>query len=426
MIIFFLFLNSVYIMNKQANIKKDIICQNCGYPLKGDENFCPYCGQKNDIRRLNFKKFWNTFINNFFNFDTGIWFTLYHLLRYPGQVAMEYIQGKRKYYNSPFRLIIQLSIIYLLINSLLSLIPEKEDNSGITDIQLSSERLDISKSKIFKKLDSIEAKEHFLNRLKENYEENKKDSISYNILKKITRKYSLSFNKGEINFSLRKSYNAYKDYLKNHQVPYEYIPKIDTSEYNHQKWYDKIATTSAILSTGAYKDRSIKEIMRYNKVSISFSNYLSFIISHKILQLISNEIARENYKKSLLSKITLGLFFILPIFSLFLWLFYYKSSYNYTETLVFVFYIQSVYFIILLYNLILDSFFNLAPNHFQIDLLSILFEILFVIYIYKSLRKFYQQGKIKTFLKMILFIIPSYFLIMGMGLVLFSFISLFF
>ena len=98
--------------------------------------------------------------------------------------------------------------------------------------------------------------------------------------------------------------------------------------------------------------------------------------------------------KKILSYLSIGLFIFLPLFALSLKLFYIRKRMNYMEHLVFVFHTQTVFFLLLLISNIISS--NSSYNNAWIFLL------LFLIYLFMAMRKFYQQGAFKTFVKFIL------------------------
>jgi hypothetical protein len=81
-------------------------CKNCNRIVEDKYNFCPYCGQKRDISRLNFKQLINNLWVAFSNTDQGILLLVKELTYRPGKVAREYISGKRKTYFNPFSFLV--------------------------------------------------------------------------------------------------------------------------------------------------------------------------------------------------------------------------------------------------------------------------------------------------------------------------------
>ena len=95
-------------------VKKADICPNCNESLHG-ENFCPNCGQKNDVRRIRLRHFISESLSNFFAVDGRFMHTLRVLLWKPGLVAKNYIEGKRQRYVHPVRMYFLASILLLFI-----------------------------------------------------------------------------------------------------------------------------------------------------------------------------------------------------------------------------------------------------------------------------------------------------------------------
>jgi hypothetical protein len=112
-------------------------------------------------------------------------------------------------------------------------------------------------------------------------------------------------------------------------------------------------------------------------------------------------------KKQFISYVSISLFVFLPLFTLFLKLFYVRRKYTYVEHLVFVFHTQTVFFLL---SIIFYLVYYFKPNDYMIGI----FLLLFVIYLYLAMRKFYQQRRFKTFLKFVL-INFSFFIISTIG-----------
>jgi cation transport ATPase len=127
----------------------------------------------------------------------------------------------------------------------------------------------------------------------------------------------------------------------------------------------------------------------------------------------------ENYgaefKDRILSRVSVALFFLLPLFTLFVSLLYIRRKFNYTENLVFVFHVQTVFFLLLLLFIIIG---RIAHSNSIVWI----FLIIFMIHLFMSMRQFYQQGRIKTLIKYI--ILNSAFMIMAsIGAIIISFIA---
>lgn len=77
-------------------------CKNCNERITGSNNYCPYCGQKSDVQRLNFQQLIKDLWIAFSNTDRGILLLVRQLVYRPGNVARDYVSGRRKTYFNPF------------------------------------------------------------------------------------------------------------------------------------------------------------------------------------------------------------------------------------------------------------------------------------------------------------------------------------
>lgn len=89
-------------------------CPNCQQELQG-ENFCPQCGQKNDVRRITFWHFINESLSNFFAVDGRFLHTIKKLFLSPGRVPKDFLEGKRVRYMNPVRVYFLSSLLLLFI-----------------------------------------------------------------------------------------------------------------------------------------------------------------------------------------------------------------------------------------------------------------------------------------------------------------------
>ena len=87
-------------------------CLNCNITLDGNENYCPDCGQRNNINQLNFRLVVDEFVGNLITYDSRVWKTAVPLILKPGRVAFEFIGGKRKYFVNPFRTYFTVSLLF--------------------------------------------------------------------------------------------------------------------------------------------------------------------------------------------------------------------------------------------------------------------------------------------------------------------------
>lgn len=126
----------------------------------------------------------------------------------------------------------------------------------------------------------------------------------------------------------------------------------------------------------------------------NFSNRFLFTRAKTIHSISKNKETREQYFNQLLSYGSIALFIFLPFFTLFLKFFYIRRKFTYVDHLIFVFHVQTVFFMLFAFHFIF-LIFGFNPKLW-------IFLLLFTLYLFLAMKKFYQQGYIKTFLKFIL------------------------
>ena len=144
------------------------------------------------------------------------------------------------------------------------------------------------------------------------------------------------------------------------------------------------------------------------RVIILAANGPAFCAGHDLKEMTAgrtNPDGGKAYFKKLTSYISISLFIFLPIFTLFLKLIYIRRKYTYMEHLVFVFNTQTVFFLLLI-------IFYLCSFFFKMDNFGWIFALLFLFYLYKALRYFYEQGRTKTIIKYVL--LNSYYMFLAL------------
>ena len=77
-------------------------CKNCNHTIPDDYSFCPHCGQKTSVSRLNFEQSVKDIWVAFSNTDKGILLLIKELVYKPGSVARSFVAGRRRMYVNPF------------------------------------------------------------------------------------------------------------------------------------------------------------------------------------------------------------------------------------------------------------------------------------------------------------------------------------
>ena len=93
------------------------LCRNCGEPLQGP--YCHHCGQSAKVVRRHARDLVEDVLGNTLQWDSRLLLTLKLLFLRPGQLALDWIEGRRARYVPPFRLYIVASFIMFLLFGLL-------------------------------------------------------------------------------------------------------------------------------------------------------------------------------------------------------------------------------------------------------------------------------------------------------------------
>lgn len=146
----------------------------------------------------------------------------------------------------------------------------------------------------------------------------------------------------------------------------------------------------------------------------NFTNRFLFTRAESINAFKENKETRNQFFNQLLSYGSIALFVFLPIFTLFLKLYYVRRKYTYVDHLIFVFHVQTVFFMLFSFYFIFIIL-KLSPSLW-------VFLGLFLLYLYLAMKNFYEQGYFKTFLKFLLLNV-SFSLIASFGIIIVFLVS---
>ena len=88
-------------------------CANCGQSYEGD--FCPVCGQKNDVGRVSWKSVGQELIKIWGMESRSLLSSILQLLGRPGYLIGDYISGRRQVCYSPVSMLFVMAVIAMLV-----------------------------------------------------------------------------------------------------------------------------------------------------------------------------------------------------------------------------------------------------------------------------------------------------------------------
>ena len=106
-------------MLKIRKKEKTDCCLNCSYPLPGEYNFCPRCGQKNINNNPTFGELVTDFFQNYFSLDSKLGRSIKPFFFKPGFLTNRFNEGQRANYVNPVRLYLIISFFYFFIVGIL-------------------------------------------------------------------------------------------------------------------------------------------------------------------------------------------------------------------------------------------------------------------------------------------------------------------
>ncbi|MDT7829692.1 DUF3667 domain-containing protein [Pricia sp. S334] len=337
-------------------------CLNCGHPLDVSDRFCPNCSQANSIKKLSLKDFIIEFFTSLISYDSKLLNTLGALLLRPGEITRNYINGKRVRYTNPFRFLLSLAIIYFLM------------------VNFTGNFSELDKYGTKKEDDFIENLDGRFGNYTDEGAEITGDIDS------LKQEFSLD----EFQQKIRKRDSTLLS------DPSGYFKKMDTdsSQGTIFEKHDFFRTLLRKDSITGFDDA----VTKYG-VPETWRNELTFTIANGLLGLQSRP---GSFISSLISKLPFTIFFFLPVFALFISLAYIGKKRAYTDHLIFSFYNTALLFILLILSYLIDIVFTTGSNW--------VFLTIFSVYLFKAMRRFYEEGVFKTIIKY-LFLNAIYFIL---------------
>ena len=321
-------------------------CKNCDQAFENDFAFCPNCGQKAKDELTLGVLFYNT-ISNYFSFDARFFKSFIPLLLKPGYIARKFIEGKRLLYLHPAQMYLFVAVVFFFLFSFKTGEQANKMNRGIADAFA---------EKVITDSLSVEELEAYMI----------KDSLAREEARSSLKKSSLftGMTESQIDSLVEdKNFNPKKVDISLAGLEVDSLIRINAPDK------EILAAMGLEADAGAFTRRLYGQALKFLKSKQGGSILQTFY-----------------------DTVPVAMFIVLPLFALLLNLFYRKSG-RYTHHLVFSFYFFAFIFVV---------FSLMAGINFIVNVPGWIYTlIMFSIFLYLviALRRFYQQGWLKSFLK---------------------------
>lgn len=310
-----------------GKLREEKNCLNCGHTV--EEKFCPNCGQENTENRKPFHYLFTHFVEDFTHYDGQFWGTIKNLLFRPGKLTETYIEGKRQRFVPPVKLYIFISFITFFLFAIFP--PYKVyDNAPKSEAEKTA-KLKAENSAVVQMQNELEKLETQKNISPE-------DSVSIGRLSALM-KDTVSLKKLQMGTDLNTGLEGfrYKNYLT-------------------KKSYDSAQAKNPV-----------------------FWDFIDKPIAHKLFELKEKGVKKgdilRNLSETLLHNLPKALFFYLPVFAFFLWIFHNKKKWWYFEHGVFTLHYFSFLLLTILVLSLLTKLIQIIDSRFINTLLYILITV---------------------------------------------------
>jgi Protein of unknown function (DUF3667) len=343
------------------HLRKNKTCLNCGTIV--EDRYCSHCGQENIEVKESFGHLLNHFFADITHYDSKFFVTIRDLIFRPGFLTKEYLAGKRSYYLHPIRMYVFISAVYFLV-LLTYKSPEHQLEEATTEQVSNDTKREMA--------DSL----HVM--LATASPDTRTGKIKDSLIRSIIARLRLDSvrDKKDMNFVV-----------------------VGNITYKQLRQYDSVQNTLP----AAKRDKGLKPWI--------YGHWLATLNRHGSITGIQLGARTQHMIPKLM-------FFFLPLFALFLKLFYSKKKYFYTDHAIFSLHFHCAVFLLFLIFDLLGMAIPALGSY--VGLLEFL---LAVVYLVIALRNVYEQSWLVSISKAIALSV-IYSLVIGVGIVVVALVML--
>jgi len=376
--------------------RKEKICLNCNADLNG--RYCHVCGQENLEPKETVWHLVQHFFNDITHFDGKFFATVRYLLRKPGFLSAEYMKGRRASYLNPIRMYVFTSAIFFIVLFSLrgtrDILTERADKQGLAELEQRKVKLEGRLAKPFVDADDREDYQRRLSKV------NRQMTAIRHVYGDSTRR---KFDDEEIGLAIVQDMS---DSLMRTDLPREVRERLSEKVKNEKEDDERISFFG--LNPGLYETVEAYDSAQAKLPESIRDGWLKRATTRKVIHLSmeyreDKRAFNEHLKENIIHSFPKILFITLPLFALILNILYFRhKQYYYVDHGIFTIHVYCATFILLLLYILVQKIANaVGVMWLQVICYIIMIGIwvYILIYLYKAMRGFYNQGRLKTFLK---------------------------
>lgn len=356
-------------------------CLNCGAPIRGQ--YCDACGQRASTRLISLWELVRDAFGDLFELDSRLWRTMVPLLVRPGLLTRDYLRGRRARYMPPFRMYLVLSLVFFIVaffdpHQSLAIFYDPVD---VIEAEASDDERDVQNEKA-----------------REILEELVREGV---VDESVLSDYAAAVDKPPPEFD---------NTAEGEPAPQEALPAND-------QYSQRTSTTGLTLTFDESENICSLETDAYETAPEFITNRFS---ENRLRQVCARvaQVGAGGVINALLDNLPVALIILLPVMALVLKLLYPLSRRYYVEHLLFFVHFHAFLFVLLTLQVVWTRLVDWVGLHTAVAVLPVIAAAFYIpVYLYKSMRCVYAQGRLLTSLKFLTLSVAYTF---GLGLMLIS------
>lgn len=392
------------IYQAEASATETPDCPNCGTLLHGQ--YCWQCGQRSRVRLITLWELMRDAVGDLFELDSRLWRSLKPLLFRPGLLTSDYLAGRRARYMPPFRMYLVLSIIFFLVWGLDSdefrVTPGNEAGS-----QAIIERLNVLEE--LQRQDPDPARQQQIAGLKVVLENmggfDGADRSAEHEMRIVLDGDSIETEPGADGMDAVSGASPYEDAVSA-ASPFE--GAVDEAQTESIDANGPVESTEPAAEVAETNNKKNSKGWKCGKLEFDLGwGWLNQQIGEQKIQAACRKMEQdegESFGKAMLDNLPAMMFLFLPLLALALKVLYVGSGRYYVEHLLFTVHYHAFFFLIVTLTIFVHGSQELLhlPDWLVGIFTAVVVFYIQPVYLYKALRRVYQQGHVATVIRWIL------------------------